>query len=107
MTYNPMKDIEENNVDKTYVFLRHGEIYYGSWIIWRITRWFFSDIDDPPLSEKGFTNAKEVGNILKTKNINVDFIRFEVNAHNQEGDWRSEYASVYKLDEVICKGKME
>ena len=44
---------------------------------------------------------------LKTKNINVDFIRFEVNAHNQEGDWRSEYPSNYTLDQVICKGKTE
>ena len=44
---------------------------------------------------------------LKNKNINADHVIFSINPHNIEGDWRSEFASRYTLDEVICKGKTE
>ena len=60
------------NIEKTYIFLRHGEIYYGSWLIWRTSRFFATDVDDPPLSSTGFTNAKKVGEILKNKNISIE-----------------------------------
>jgi broad specificity phosphatase PhoE len=58
--------------EKTYVFLRHGEIYFGSWAVWRTTRFFFADIDDPPLSKTGFVNAKKVAIALKNKNIEIE-----------------------------------
>jgi hypothetical protein len=69
-----MNNINENNseIEKTYVFLRHGEIYYGNWAIWRAARFFCSDIDDPPLSTKGFVNAKKVATILKNKDIKIE-----------------------------------
>ena len=41
---------------------------------------------------------------LKSKGVNVKSIYFNVNGHNQEGDWRSEFPLDYRLDEVVCKG---
>ena len=63
---------EINDIEKTYIFLRHGEIYYGSWAVWRTTRFFFADVDDPPLSDTGFKNAKNIAIILKNKNIEIE-----------------------------------
>ena len=58
--------------EKVYIFIRHGEIYYGSWIIWRALRFFFADVDDPPLSANGLEKAKFVANKLKEENINIE-----------------------------------
>ena len=41
---------------------------------------------------------------LKTKGVDVKSVYFDVNEHNQEGDWRAEFCTVPRLDEVICKG---
>ena len=59
-------------IDKIYIFIRHGEIYYGSWMIWRAVRFFFADIDDPPLSCNGFIKAKEVAEKLKSEGYNIE-----------------------------------
>lgn len=52
----------------------------------------------------------EVKEILKehlkrTQNFDVTSVHFDINGHNQEGDWRAEYALEYRLDEVICNCK--
>ena len=42
---------------------------------------------------------------LKTKCVDVESIYFDVQGHNQEGDWRAEFPLSYDLDQIICKGK--
>lgn len=54
-------------------------------------------------------SVKEAETILKEwvekhKGIKVDSVYFNINSHEQEGDWRSEFPLIYSLDEVICKG---
>ena len=44
---------------------------------------------------------------LKNKGYNIDKVSFNVGAHNQDDDWECRYASVYRLDDVTCKGKLD
>ena len=40
---------------------------------------------------------------LKEKGFTTKHIIFDVNGHNQPGDWQSAYGQTYTLDNVICK----
>lgn len=44
---------------------------------------------------------------LKNKGYNIDKVTFNVGAHYQDDDWRGEYASTYRLNDVLCKGKLD
>lgn len=41
---------------------------------------------------------------LKSKGIDVLDIYFNIGCHSDPDDWRSEFQSTYKLNEIICKG---
>lgn len=53
-------------------------------------------------------NPKEIEQILvefvEKKGIKVDTIHFNIGAHNDPADWRSEFPPTYKLDNIILKG---
>lgn len=49
-------------MEDVHYVLRHGEIYYGNWVKWRIMHALWNDRDDPPLSMKGFETSSKIGN---------------------------------------------
>jgi hypothetical protein len=54
-------------------------------------------------------NVKEIEIILKEwvekhKGLKVDSVYFNIGSHEQEGDWRSEFPTTHRLDNVTLKG---
>lgn len=41
---------------------------------------------------------------LRLKGVDVKSINFELKAYSDEDDWRGEYPSSYRLEQVVCKG---
>lgn len=41
---------------------------------------------------------------LNKKGVSVSHVRFDVRAHYDETDWRSEFPPSYELDKAICTG---